>query len=256
MHESPNHTAEFRFYEELNDFLPSAKRKVAFAYAFKGTPSVKDAIEAIGVPHTEIDLVVVNGASVGWEHRLHDGDRVGVYPVFESIDISPVIRLRGAPLRDTRFVLDVHLGKLARLLRMLGLDAEYERDYSDARIVEISAVEKRIVLTRDRGILKTGAVTRGYWVRSSDPREQLGEVLRRFDLASRIKPFERCMLCNARLEPVGKDEIVDRLPRRTAEGRDEFYRCQGCGKVYWKGSHYERMKKSIREIVGDTNLGD
>jgi len=255
MHESPKHTAEFRFYEELNDFLPLEKRKRSFAYAFKGTPSVKDAIEAIGVPHTEIDLVVANGASVGWEYRLRDGDRIGVYPVFESIDISPVIRLRAEPLRDTRFVLDVHLGKLARLLRMLGFDAAYERDYADSRIVEISVAENRIVLTRDRGILKTGAVTRGYWVRSSDPREQLAEVLRRFDLAGRTRPFERCMLCNGRLEAVGKQEVLDRLPRRTAEGRDEFFRCCGCGKVYWKGSHYERMKKSIRELAGDTILG-
>jgi uncharacterized protein with PIN domain len=255
MCESPDNTAEFRFYEELNDFLPVEKRKTPFAYPFKGTPSVKDAIEAIGVPHTEVDLVVVNGLSVGWEYRLKDGDRVGVYPVFESLDISPVVRLRGAPLRDTRFVLDVHLGKLARLLRMLGFDTAYERDYADARIVEISVAERRIVLTRDRGILKTGAVTHGYWVRSSNPREQIGEVVRRFDLASRIRPFERCMLCNARLEPVGKDEILERLPRRTAEGRDEFRRCGGCGKIYWKGSHYERMKKSIQALVGGGTLG-
>jgi uncharacterized protein with PIN domain len=254
MYENPDNTAEFRFYEELNDFLPLAKRKTPFAYRFKGTPSIKDAIEAIGVPHTEVDLVVVDGLSVGWEYRLKDGDRVGVYPVFESLDISPVVRLREAPLRDTRFVLDVHLGKLARLLRMLGFDTAYERDYADARIVEISAAERRIVLTRDRGILKTGAVTHGYWVRSSNPREQIGEVVRRFDLVSRIRPFERCMLCNARLEPVGKDEIIDRLPRRAAEGRDEFRRCPSCGKIYWKGTHYERMKKSIQALVGDGRL--
>lgn len=254
MYESPDNTAEFRFYEELNDFLSLEKRKTPFAYPFKGTPSVKDAIEAIGVPHTEIDLVVVNGVSVGWEYRLTDGDRVGVYPVFESLDISPVVRLRAAPLRDTRFVLDVHLGKLARLLRMLGLDAAYERDYADARIVEISVAQRRIVLTRDRGILKTGAVTRGYWVRSSNPREQAGEVVRRFDLVSRIRPFERCMLCNTRLEPVAKDDIVDRLPRRTAEGCDEFFRCGCCGKIYWKGSHYERMKNSVQALVGDGRI--
>jgi hypothetical protein len=256
MQGSPENTAEFRFYEELNDFLPSEKRKTAFAYAFKGTPSVKDAVEAIGVPHTEIDLVVVNGASVGWEYRLRDGDRVGVYPVFESIDISPVIRLRAEPLRDTRFVLDVHLGKLARLLRMLGFDSAYERDYTDERIVAISLAERRIILTRDRGILKNGAVSHGYWVRSSDPRTQIAEVIRRFDLLSRTRPFERCMLCNARLEPVGKSEILDRLPRRTAEGVDEFRRCAGCGKIYWKGSHYERMKKGVQALAREVRLGE
>jgi uncharacterized protein with PIN domain len=255
MPEILNKTAEFRFYEELNDFLPVEKRKTSFPYRFKGTPSVKDAVEAIGVPHTEIDLIVVNGSSVGWEYRLGDGDRVGVYPVFESLDISPVIRLRAEPLRETRFVLDVHLGKLARLLRMLGFDTAYGRDYTDHRIVEISLGEGRIILTRDRGVLKTGVVTRGYWVRSSNPREQLCEVVRRFDLASRVRPFDRCMICNAALEPVAKSEVVGSLPPRTRETRDEFYRCSGCGKVYWKGSHYARMKKSIQEIIGDAKLG-
>jgi hypothetical protein len=254
MPEDQRKTAEFRFYEELNDFLPPEHKKTSFAYRFKGTPSIKDVVEAIGVPHTEIDLIVVNGESVGWDYRPRQGDRIGVYPVFESLDISPVVRLRGEPLRETRFVLDVHLGKLARLLRMLGFDAAYRSDYTDSQIVEISVGQRRIVLTRDRGILKTSAVTHGYWVRSSKPREQLGEVLRRFDLASRVRPFDRCMVCNARLERVDKQAVLERLPRRAAERQDEFYRCEGCGKVYWKGSHYERMENSIREMLGNTNL--
>ena len=217
---------------------------------------MKDAIEAIGVPHTEVELIVVNGESVGWDYHLQGGDRVSVYPVFESLDVSPVVRLREAPLRIVRFVADVHLGRLARLLRMLGFDTAYRRDYRDADIVAVAAEESRIVLTRDRGILKTKAVTHGYWVRSSRPEEQLREVLGRFDLASRVKPFIRCMVCNGGLEPAEKEKVIDRLPRKSAGYYDEFYQCAECGKVYWKGSHYEKMKKSMRNLVGEIMLDE
>jgi uncharacterized protein with PIN domain len=248
--------AEFRFYEELNDFLSPDRTKRSFQYRFGGTPSVKDAIEAIGVPHTEVELIVVNGESVGWDYLLRAGDRVSVYPVFESLDVSPVVRLREAPLRLVRFVADVHLGKLVRLLRMLGFDTVYRRDYKDADIVAIAVEERRIVLTRDRGILKTKAVTHGYWVRSSKPEEQLREVLGRFDLASEVKPFVRCMVCNGGLESVEKEEVADRLPRNSAIHYDEFHRCTECGKVYWKGSHYENMRKSVRNLIGGIMLDE
>ena len=184
-------TAEFRFYEELNDFLLPARRKSVIPVHLQGTPAVKDAVEAIGVPHTEIELIVVNGESVGWDYRLRDRDRVAVYPVFESVDVSPAVRLRDAPLRRTRFVVDVHLGKLARLLRMLGFDTAYGGITATRRSFEHPWWRARIVLTRDRGILKTKRVTHGYWVRSSRPEEQLQEVLDRFDLARGAKPFSQ-----------------------------------------------------------------
>ncbi|MEJ2722847.1 MAG: Mut7-C RNAse domain-containing protein, partial [bacterium] len=152
-------TARFRFYEELNDFLPADRKKVGFTYRFSGTPAVKDAIEAIGVPHTEIELIIANGTSVGLDYRLRDGDFVAVYPVFEGIDVTPIVRLREGPLRRVAFILDVHLGKLARRLRMLGFDTLYRNDYRDSDIVRLAALENRIVLTRDTGILKTGSVT-------------------------------------------------------------------------------------------------
>ena len=136
----------FRFYEELNDFLPLARKKVSFEYAFRGSPSVKDAVEAIGVPHTEVDLVIVNGRSVGFEYQLRDGDRIAVYPTFEALDISPATRLKARPLRKLRFIADVHLGKLARLLRMMGFDTLYDRDFEDAEIVARSTGELRIIL--------------------------------------------------------------------------------------------------------------
>ena len=176
-HAVPLHRAEFRFYEELNDFLPAARRRRAFEWAFRGTPSVKDTIEAIGVPHTEVDLVIVDGRSVGFGEKLYGGERVAVYPVFEAIDISPLVRLRPAPLRVTRFVADVHLGTLARHLRLLGFDTVWRNDLEDDTIISLATEERRIILTRDKGILKDGRVTHGYWLRATEPLAQVEEVV-------------------------------------------------------------------------------
>ena len=242
-------SAEFRFYEELNDFLPPERMKTPFPYSFEGKPSIKDAIEALGVPHPEVELILVNGASVGFDYHLLDGDRVSVYPVFESLDISPLVVLREKPLRRTAFVLDVHLGKLARLLRLLGFDSLYRNDYGDAEIVEISVGQKRITLTRDRSLLRNGAVTHGYWIRSADPEAQAVEVLRRFDLSAQVKPFSRCTACNGAILPREKSVVADRLPPRTARYFDEFYQCRGCARIYWKGSHYERMSAALERVL-------
>ena len=153
--------ATFRFYAELNDFLPPEKRKRDIEYEFFGTPTVKDAIEALGVPHVEVDLVIINGVPVDFSHHLRDGDRVAVYPVFESLDISGVSRLRPKPLREPRFVADVHLGKLVRILRLLGIDVIQPSNPADEELVRISRKEGRILLTRDRHLLKHGKLTHG-----------------------------------------------------------------------------------------------
>jgi uncharacterized protein with PIN domain len=240
--------ARFRFYAELNDFLPTGKRQVSFDYEFTGNPSIKDAVEAIGVPHPEVDLVVVGGVSVGWGYHLCDGDDVAVYPMFEAVDISPAVRLRAAPLRVTRFVVDVHLGRLARWLRMLGFDTAYDARYEDARIVEISASEGRVILTRDRGLLKNARVTHGYWVRATNPRSQIEEVVGRLDLRSQFAPFTRCMECNGTIDECSLEEVRDRVPPKARERSRRFYRCNDCGKVYWEGTHVERMRRLIDEI--------
>ncbi len=206
--------AEFRFYEELNDFLPLAKRKRALRYEFRGHPGIKDPIEAFGVPHTEVDLIVVNGESVGFDYPLQSGDRVAVYPVFESFDISPLVKLRDRPLRQTAFVVDVNLGKLARRLRMLGLDVLYHNRYRDDEIAAIAASEHRIVLTRDRRLLFIKRITHGYWVRAVNPDEQVREVLTRFDLHRQVKPFRRCIDCNGLLRPVAKADVSTNWSRR------------------------------------------
>lgn len=169
----------FRFYAELNDHLPPAQRYRTLEKTFWTPGTVKDMIESFGVPHTEVDLIAANGQSVGFSYQVRDGDRIAVYPMFESLDITPEVRLRPQPLRDPKFVLDVHLGRLAAYLRMLGFDALYGNSWSDADLVRISAGERRILPTRDRGLLMHGAVTHGYWLRETASRRQIAEIVRR-----------------------------------------------------------------------------
>ncbi|BDG09444.1 Mut7-C ubiquitin/RNAse domain-containing protein [Anaeromyxobacter paludicola] len=243
--------AHLRLYAELNDFLPPSKRFVSFDHPFHGHPSVKDVIEALGVPHTEVDLVLADGEPVDFSWRLHDGARVAVYPVFEAIDIAPVTHVRPAPLREVRFVLDGHLGRLARHLRMLGFDTAWRNDAPDDELARISAEEHRILLTRDRGLLKRRIVTHGYLVRASDPREQLTEVLRRLDLHGAIAPFRRCLRCNGLLEPVAKAKVESALPPAVRREHEDFRRCDSCGRVYWAGSHHRRMTQLVSELLAE-----
>lgn len=241
--------AFFRFYEELNDFLPAEKRKQTFEYHFSGAPSVKDAIEAIGVPHVEVDLVLVNGRSVDFSCRLADGDFISVYPVFESFDISEVTRLRSNPLRETRFLADVQLGTLAKYLRLSGFDTFYWNENIAGGIIELALTEKRVLLTRNIQLLKNKSVTHGYWVRSQKLAEQLREVITRFDLENQIHLFTRCLECNGLLAAVPKEEILTLLLPKTRLYYNDFMKCPGCGRIYWQGSHWERMKDSIRKML-------
>lgn len=247
-HGRASHEIEIRFYAELNDFLPPNRRQQALSYAFHGTPSVKDTIEAIGVPHTEVDVILVDGRSVGFDHRLHGSERVAVYPVFERFDISPLTRLRPAPLRVTRFLADVHLGTLARYLRLLGFDTAWERDLTDEVIVDIALDEKRIILTRDKGILKNSRVTHGYWLRHTDPLEQLDEVVRAIDLGRTINPYTRCMECNGELRTVERSAVAHSVPLQVFLVYRDFKQCQRCHRIYWKGSHLRRLDKIIERV--------
>jgi uncharacterized protein len=238
----------FRFYAELNDFLPAERRQTEFTHSFEARTSVKDMIESLGVPHTEVELILANGTPVDFAYVVNDGDRISVYPVFESIDAMPVLRLRPQPLREPRFVLDAHLGKLSGYLRLLGFDTLYRNDYDDAELARVSASEGRTLLTRDRGLLKRSLVTHGYYVRETDPLQQVVEVLRRFDLRRLIAPFHRCTHCNGLLQPASKEALGDRLPPGTRETYDEFHVCEQCGQIYWKGSHYQRLLDFIAQV--------
>ncbi len=244
--------ASIRFYAELNDFLPPGRRQASHACPLPGRTSIKDLIEAAGVPHTEVDLILVNGEPVDFAYLVQDGDHISVYPAFTAIDIAALTPVRPQPLPEPRFVLDTHLGKLAVYLRMLGFDTLYRNDYDDETLANLAAGDRRILLTQDRGLLKRSVVTHGYYVRASDPRQQLVEVIRRFDLSGAATPFRRCLRCNGLLAPVDKAAVADRLPPRPREYYDEFYRCEGCGRIFWQGSHYARMQHFIARLLHDS----
>jgi uncharacterized protein len=237
-----------RFYAELNDHLSPPRQYKTLERTFFTPGSVKDVIESFGVPHTEVELILADGASVPFDHVIRDGERIAVYPKFESFDVTPELQVRREPLRESRFVLDVHLGRLAAYLRMLGFDTAYRNCYSDPQLVRISISEERILLTRDRGVLKHAAVTHGYLVRETDSHRQLAEVVSRFDLARSLRTFTRCMGCNGVLRDVRQEDVAAQLPPRAASEFDEFKQCAQCGKVYWKGSHYRRMLRWVEEL--------
>jgi uncharacterized protein len=228
----------FRFYAQLNDFLPAAWRRGRFKYPLRAQASVKDVIEAIGVPHPEVDLITVNGEPADFTYRMRDGDHVCVYPAFQHLDIKGA-RRGSDPPRPVRFALDVHLRKLASLLRLGGFDAVLLTE--DAEVAEVSAVEGRVALTRDVGLLKRSIIRHGYWIRQTNPELQFVEVLERFDLADHMEPFVRCMECNALLVPVEAEAVAKRLPPGTRECFSRFHRCPGCDRIYWEGSHYVRL---------------
>ncbi|MDQ3985933.1 MAG: Mut7-C ubiquitin/RNAse domain-containing protein [Actinomycetota bacterium] len=242
-------SVELRVYAELNDFLSPDRRFVSFRQPLGIGQTVKDLIEAAGVPHTEVDAVIVNGTSVAFDHRPREDDVISVYPVFESFDISSITRLRPQPLRETRFVVDSNLGGLARYLRMLGFDALFRNDFADDEIARISASENRLLLTRDVDVLKRKEITRGYYVRTTEPIDQVTEIVRRFDLADGLNPFSRCLECNEPLKKVSLEDVKDQLPERAAREYQTFTQCPVCERVYWAGSHHARMNKKVAEIL-------
>lgn len=242
-----------RFYEELNDFLEPSRRKRDLDAVFQERRSVKDLVESFGVPHVEVDLILINGESVDFSRIVADGDRISVYPVFESLDIGPVTRLRPEPLREPRFVLDVHLQKLARRLRLLGFDVDFSPNRDDAALADIAEAEDRILLSRDRQLMMRRRVARGLYIRNTDPEKQVAEVLDRLDLRGRCRPFTRCIEYNDTIEALDPDEpggaeAAD-IPPGVRVWCREYYRCRGCGRIYWKGSHYEKLVKTVEKFL-------
>ena len=320
------HRVRVRFYQELGDFLAPQRRGREFEVTVHDGTTTKALVEHCGVPHGEVDLLLVDGESVDFAHKLRDGQRVSVYPVFESFDISALTRVRPAPLREVRFLVDANLAKLASLLRMCGLDAadasmlrtaygaaasepvgqaagraveagaagadvvgrmrcadreknradaparcgeigEPERDgrgdhadphvgaaHEDARLVAAALREQRIILTRDRRLLERKAVTHGCFVRSQDPEQQLLFVLRRFDLAAAVRPFSRCMRCNEPLQAVAKADVLHRLPPMVRVEQSSFSRCPRCDRLYWPGSHWQRMRRRLDTLLATAHL--
>ena len=242
-------TVSIRFYEELNDFLSYERRSREYIVKSNDSRSVKDLIESQGVPHTEIDLILVNSESVGFDYKIQAGDRISVYPCFESLDITTVSRLDRLPLRSPRFIADVNLGKLSRHLRLLGLDCQYDNRIDDVKITIVSQGEKRIVLTRDRALLKRKSISHGIFIHSQEAIVQAREVIRRINLENYIAPFTRCLRCNGLLIRVGKSCVHDLVPTEIVDSLHTFYRCQLCCNVYWKGSHWDRLNDIIKKIL-------
>lgn len=245
----PERTAEFRFLGVLRDFLRDSADDRACSYGFSGKPSIKDAIEAQGIPHTEVDQVLVDDEAVDFDYSLRDGDRVVVLPCSRADSPGPAVLLRPPLPREPKFVVDINLGKLARWLRLLGFDTDYRNDLTDAEIASIAACECRVVLTRDRRLLHQKIITHGYYVRSDKPEEQISEILDRFRLDGQQEPFRRCLECNGRIRPVDKEIVLDELPPKTRIHYDHFFRCDRCDRVYWKGPHYERLRGMLTQAA-------
>ncbi|MCG6657476.1 Mut7-C ubiquitin/RNAse domain-containing protein [Halomonas campisalis] len=241
--------ADVHFHAELNDFLAPARRGRPMVYAVTRRAAIKDVIESLGVPHPEVDVILVDGASVGFGHILHGGERVDVYPW--SVPVASAYHLRPRPPSPPRFVLDAHLGRLARYLRLLGFDCRYRNDYADDELAACADQEQRILLTRDRNLLKRKRIALAHFVRADAPWQQLKEVCAAFDLVDAFAPFTRCTRCNGRLEPVAKAAVEARLEPLTKRYVDDFLQCDSCHQVYWHGSHVTPMRRLVAALKRD-----
>ena len=237
-----------RFHAELNDFLPAEARHTTVLHPLNGAIAIKHLIESVGVPHPEVEQILVNGQPADFGYLLQPQDRIDVYAASVENQVSASIQLRPPLAPPVRFVVDTHLGQLARNLRLFGFDTLYRNDYDDPELADISSQEKRVLLTRDRGLLKRKIVVYGHWVRPTEPRQQLISVLRRYDLAVEICTWHRCLRCNGVLVSVPKEDVLESLETNTKRYYHTFQRCAECGQVYWQGSHVERMQAFVEGI--------
>jgi len=245
-------TTTFRFYGSLNDFLPPSQRDMDIVQALPEAAAVKHPIESLGAPHTEVEAIFVNGQAAAFGYRLQDGDRVEVYPPEMAHTLDGCLPLRPPLPQPVRFVADTHLGRLAAWLRLLGFDTLYRNDYDDPELAQIAAAEERVLLTRDRGLLKHKLVVYGCCVRETDPQRQVVAVLRRYRLGAAAQPWRRCIHCNGLLRAVEKSTVLDRLEPKTRLYYDDFQQCEACGQVYWQGSHFERTAGFVETVLRQT----
>lgn len=234
-------TAKFRFHGSLEGLLARGRRGAAFDHACARAASLKNAVEALGVPHTEIGRILVNGAAATLDRTVRHGDAIEAFPWPDGG--------AAAPEGERRFLADAHLGALARFLRMLGFDTAHENALTDVEIRRLARDERRIVLTRDRDLLMCRDIAVGCLVRAQRPEEQLREVAVRYALAGAAQPFSRCLRCNLPLDRVEKRAIVERLPGQVRAHHEQFMVCHGCDRIYWPGSHYARMRAMLRELL-------
>jgi len=245
------HRITIRFYEELNDFLPPDSQKKDICVRVDQGCTVGTLIKSFGPTDSDVDLILVNGRSVDFSHTLKNNDRVSVYPVFETFDISSITSLRNTPLRDLKFICDVHLGRLAKYLRMLGFDTWYKNNYADKKIFDLSDKQKRILLTKNKKLLENKKITRGFLIQHADPRRQLMKIVNYFDLKTIVNPLSRCLICNGCIEKINKEALQHRVKPTIRERYDTFFRCTECDHIYWKGSHFESMTGWIGRILNE-----
>jgi uncharacterized protein with PIN domain len=249
---SEGRTVSIQFYAELNDFIPRERRGTAFEVYLNGPTSVKDLIESQGVPHTEIGSILINNHPVDFSSLVNDGDSVSVYAETDKVDPTKPGLLRSKPLPQIKFVLDTHLGKLAKYLRMLGFDTLYSNDYEDEQLAQIASEQQRIVLSRDRGLLKRKIIEYGHYVRHTQPLEQLSEIMQWLDIHKYMNPFSRCTTCNGLLHNVNKKDIESQLEPKTKQYYNAFKQCAECKQIYWKGTHYQRLEQIVQSITDET----
>jgi uncharacterized protein len=239
-----------RFHGDLNLFLRSKASDVVTERSLAEKTSIKDVIESCGVPHPEVDLILIDDQTVGFDHTVAKDTNVEVFPIENRDTYHTEKRLQSIGIG--RFVSDGHLGGLTRNLRLLGFDVAYPKNADDRQLLEVMIRENRALLTRDRRLLMHAIVQHGYYPRSQNADEQTIEVVRRFELSELIAPFTRCLRCNAPLEEAPKAEIIDKLQPLTKIYYDQFHRCPDCKQIYWSGSHFPKLQKRIEEILSRT----
>lgn len=241
----------FRFYSDLNDLLLREQRNTPIGLEVDDAAAVKHPIESLGVPHTEVEAILANRQAVDFSYRVQDCDTIEVYPQ-NTADLPPnYLPLRPSLPLPVRFVADTHLGRLATYLRMLGFDTLYRNDYDDHQLADIAAAEERVLLTRDRGLLKHKIVVYGYCLRTVNPRQQLVEILRRYHLGRQVQPWRRCIHCNGLLHAVDKSLILEELQPKTRLYYDKFQQCGICSRIYWQGSHFDRMAEFVEAVLSE-----
>lgn len=234
------------FHGDLTFFLHSRADRTIERRLSERT-SVKDVIESCGVPHPEVDLILVNGSPVDFAHVIGDEANMDVYPIdSQRATLFPDNRLQASQMQ--KFVADVHLGKLTRDLRLLGIDVAYDPMAQDRQLLELATADNRALLTRDRRLLMHAVVQHGYYPRSQDSAEQTIEVLRRFDLFALLTPFTRCLRCNASLRRAEKADVIEQLEPLTKIYYEEFRGCSGCGQIYWRGSHFAKLEARVAKL--------
>jgi len=243
--------ATFYFHKDLDMFLSEKSKEGCVSIDIRGHETVKHIIESLGIPHTEVDVILVNGVSKDFSWQPVDGDKIDVYPEQHDWFTCEVTKLQPELKGKPQFVLDGHLGKLTGYLRLLGFDSKYQNEIMDDELAEISSDEGRILLTRDRGVLKRAIVVSGYFVRSTEPRDQVKELVNKFSLEKYAEPFSRCVKCNGILQAVSKGKVFDRLEPKTKLYYNDFKICSACSQIYWKGSHFEEIEAFIEKLLGE-----